>query len=299
VAAEQVHLDAKAARLAGIGFMVAGVTLFSWHDGLNKWLVGSYFAYQLFFLRSVFTGIPIAMLIWRAGGPGVLRMRHPAVLAWRCVLLFLAFSCWIGALSLVPLADIVAISMAMPIVTTAFGALLLGERVDRARWCAILAGFAGVLLVVGPSDRFPLPATMLAASGVTFYALAFVVTRRLGTSEQAETMVALQAVVNAAASGVILLLLPGRWIDPLWHDWLLFAASGLCAGFAQFLMTSAFRVAPLSVVAPFEYMGILWAILLGIVVWNQPPGPWTLVGAAVIVVSGLYLVRRDALQARA
>ena len=296
--AETIRLDGKAERLAGIAFMVAGATLFSWHDPLTKWLVGGYFASQLFFLRSLFTSIPITILIWRAGGPGKLRLRHPAVLAWRSMLLFFAFSCWIGALSLVPLADIVAVSMAMPLVTTAFGALLLGERVDGARWCAIVAGFLGVLLVVGPSDAFPLPATMLAASGVTFYALAFVVTRRLGTAEQAETMVAVQAVVNAAGAGIVLLLLPGRWIDPGLFDWGLFAASGLFAGFAQFLMTSAFRVAPLSVVAPFEYMGLLWAIVLGMAVWNQPPGPWTLVGAGVIVLAGLYLVRRDALQAR-
>jgi drug/metabolite transporter (DMT)-like permease len=242
--------------------------------------------------------VPVAILIWRAGGPGILRVRRPRVLAWRAMLLFLAFSCWIGALSQVPLADIVAVSMAMPVVTTAFGALLLGERVDRARWLAIFAGFAGVLLVVGPNDTFPLPATMLAACGVTFYALAFVVTRRIGHSEQAETMVAIQAVVNATGAGIVLLLLPDRWIDPSGHDWLLFAASGLFAGFAQFMMTSAFRSAPLSVVAPFEYIGILWAILLGILVWSQPPGPWSIAGASVIVCAGLYLVRRDALQAR-
>ena len=104
--------------------------------------------------------------------------------------------------------------------------------------------------------------------------------------------------MNAAGAGIVLLLLPGRWIDPGLFDWGLFAASGLFAGFAQFLMTSAFRVAPLSVVTPFEYMGLLWAIVLGMAVWNQPPGPWTLVGAGVIVLAGLYLVRRDALQAR-
>lgn len=296
--AETVKLEGQGARLAGIGFMLAGVTLFSWHDALNKWLVGGYFAYQLFFLRSVFTAIPIAILIRRAGGLGAIRVRRPRVLLWRGMLLFLAFSCWVGAISLVPLADIVAVSMAMPVVTTAFGALLLGEHVDRARWCAVFAGFAGVLLVVGPSDAFPLPATMLAACGVTFYALAFVVTRRIGTSEQAEAMVAVQALFNATGAGIVLLLLPGRWIDPSWFDLMLFAASGLFAGFAQFMMTSAFRIAPLSVVAPFEYMGLLWAILLGVLVWNQPPGPWTLVGAAVIVAAGLYLVRRDARSAK-
>ena len=285
-------------RLAGIGFMLGGITLFAWHDALNKWLVGGYFVYQVLFLRTLFTTLPLAILVARAGGPAVLRTARRRALLGRGFLLFLAFSCWVGALTLVPLADIVAVSMSMPVATTALGALLLKEHVDRGRWTAVAVGFAGVLLVVGPSGSFPLPATLLTLSSVTFFSLAFVMTRQLGVTERAEAMVAFQALVNGTGSGLVLLMLSHRWITPGWSDLGLFVALGFCAGFAQFLMTSAFRSAPVSVVAPFEYMSLLWAIMLGFIVWGDVPNGWTLAGAATIVGSGLYVMRREALAGR-
>ena len=279
--------------------MLVGITLFAWHDALNKWLVTGYFVYQLLFLRSVFSLAPVAVLVRRAGVRRTLATKNLRALFARSMLLFMAFSSWVAALDMVPLADMVAVGMSMPLVVTAFGALFLGERVEYRRWAAIVAGFAGVLLIVGPSGKFPLAATMLAASSVVFFGMAFVRTRRLGVTESAETMVLFQVCVNIVGSGLVLLLLPDLWLVPSTVDWGLFAATGLCAGLAQFCMTSAFRSAPLSVVAPFEYFALIWAVVLGYVIWDNIPDAWTTVGALIVVASGLYIVHREAALRRA
>ena len=274
--------------------MLVAITLFAWHDALNKWLVTAYFVYQLLFLRSVFSMIPAAILARRAGFRRTFTTRHPGKLLYRSFLLFMAFATWVAALDMVPLADMVAVGMSMPLVVTAFGAWFLGEHVDFRRWLAIFIGFAGVLLIVGPSGEFPIPATMLTLSSVVFFATAFVNTRRLGATESAETMVTFQIAFNMTGSAIVLLLLPGKWIAPDWTDWGLFAALGLFGGFAQFFMTSAFRAAPLSVVAPFEYLALVWAVVLGYVIWNDIPDLWSIAGALVVVGSGLYIVHREA-----
>jgi len=279
--------------------MLVGITLFAWHDALNKWLVTGFFVYQLLFLRSLFSLVPIFVLVGRAGVANTLAIRNVRGLLFRGFLLFMAFSTWVAALDIVQLADMVAVGMSMPLVVTAFGAWFLGEHVGARRWAAVLIGFAGVLLIVGPSGEFPLPATMLALSSVVFFAMAFVRTRRLGVTESAETMVLFQVMVNIVASGVVLLVLPEQWSAPGTLDWGLFAATGLCAGLAQFCMTSAFRAAPLSVVAPFEYMGLVWAVVLGYVIWGNFPDDWSIAGALVVVASGLYIVQREAALRRA
>ncbi len=286
-------------RMHGIAFMLVGITLFAWHDALNKWLVTAYFVYQLLLLRSVFSLVPVLVLVRRAGVRKTLKTRKFGPLLFRSFLLFMAFATWVGALDMVPLADMVAVGMAMPLVVTAFGALLLGESVDSRRWAAIFAGFFGVLLIVGPSGEFPLAATMLAMSSVVFFGMAFVRTRRLGVTESAETMVLYQVVFNCIGSGLVLLVLPGKWLMPSAVDWGLFAAVGLCAGLAQFCMTSAFRAAPLSVVAPFEYFALVWAVILGYVVWSDIPDLWSVAGALIVVASGLYTVYREAALRRA
>jgi len=286
-------------RLRGIAFMVVGVTLFAGHDALNKWLVTGYFVYQLLFLRSIFSLVPIFILVGRAGVAKTLAIRNFRALLFRGFLLFMAFSTWVAALDMVQLADMVAVGMSMPLAVTAFGAWFLGEHVGARRWVAVLVGFAGVLLIVGPSGEFPLPATMLALSSVVFFGMAFVRTRRLGVTETAETMVLFQVTVNIVASGIVLLALPEQWVAPTPVDWGLFAATGLCAGLAQFCMTSAFRAAPLSVVAPFEYMGLVWAVVLGYVIWGNLPDGWSVAGALIVVASGLYIVQREAALRRA
>ncbi len=286
-------------RLHGIAFMLVGITLFSWHDALNKWLVTAYFVYQLLLLRSVFSLLPVFVLVRRAGVRRSIRTRNLGPLLFRSFLLFMAFTTWVAALDMVPLADMVAVGMSMPLVVTAFGALLLGEHVDLRRWAAIATGFFGVLLIVGPSGEFPIAATLLALSSVIFFGMGFVRTRRLGVTESAETMVLYQVIFNIAGAGLVLVVLPGEWITPDMVDWGLFAVTGLFAGFAQFCMTSAFRVAPLSVVAPFEYFALVWAVILGYVIWDDIPDGWSVIGALVVVASGLYIVYREAALRRA
>jgi len=280
--------------MRGIAFMLVGITLFAWHDALNKWLVTGYFVYQLLFLRSIFSLVPIFVLVGRAGVAKTLMIRNFRGLLFRGFLLFMAFSAWVAALDMVQLADMVAVGMSMPLVVTAFGALFLGEAVGARRWVAVFVGFFGVLLIVGPSGQFPLPATMLSISSVVFFGMAFVRTRRLGVTESAETMVLFQVAVNILGSGAVLLVVPEQWFMPGTVDWGLFAATGLFAGLAQFCMTSAFRAAPLSVVAPFEYLSLVWALALGYIVWGNFPDGWSIAGALVVVASGLYIVHREA-----
>ncbi len=275
-----------------LGVLLMSLAAFLWvlHDAISKWVMQDYSIYQLLLLRTVFSLLPILIVVRREGE--YIRLRDARVwvclgrgcLAVACMVLFLA------ALPLMPLTDIFAIVMSAPLLISALSALILKERVTIRRWVAILIGFSAVLVMVRPGGEAISPGALLVVGSVVIYSFAMILTRRLGSTESAGAMTFYSALVFLAVG---LVAAPFSWVRPTPIGMLLMAAIGLLAGSAQYCVTQAFRIAPPSLVAPFEYTSLLWAMLFGFLVWGDVPTALVLVGATVVIISGIYVLHDE------
>lgn len=279
--------------LAGIASMCVGVLLFSVMDALIKAAAQDYGTVQIVFFRSAAALVPIALYLARTGGFGQIRTRRIGAHAFRAGFGLIAMSCFFHAFGVLPLADVVAIGFAAPIMLTALAAPLLGESVGWRRWTAVIVGFGGVVLMAKPTGEVAL-GTWIALVGTACYAFTMVSIRQMSRTETSGAIVFYFGVFSVAASGA---LAPFFWRAPDARGWALLIAIGLLGGVAQIFMTRAFARAPASVAAPFDYTAVLWATALGWWFWGEVPDAITIAGAAVVIASGLYILRREAIRA--
>jgi drug/metabolite transporter (DMT)-like permease len=274
----------------GIYNMLLAVLLFSCMDAMIKWVSAVHPVGQIIFFRNVFAFVPVFLFMRQAGGLGMLRTKRPGHHALRGIFGIASMICIFSAFALLPLAEAVALSLSGPIFLTALSVPLLGEKVGIRRWSAVIAGFIGILIMTRPGASAFQPAALLAVGGALFYALAMISIRRLGTTEPAATTVfyfTLFAVVLSTIS------LPFQWVTPDSFNLLLLVGIGLLGGFAQLAMTQAFRLAPVALIAPFDYGALVFAVLFGYVIWRDVPDPYIIVGAVIVVASGLYILHRE------
>jgi drug/metabolite transporter (DMT)-like permease len=274
----------------GVLLMSFGAFLWVLHDAISKWLMQDYSIYQILLVRTLFSLLPILIVVRREGG--YIRLRGARV--WICLgrgcLAVASFSLFLAALPQMALTDVFAIVMSAPLLISALSALVLKEPVGLRRWIAVLVGFSAVLVMVRPAgDVASTPALYVLAS-VVLYAFAMILTRRLGGTESAGAMTFYSALVFLSV-GVI--AAPFSWMQPTPIGMLLMAATGVLAGSAQYCLTEAFRIAPPSVVAPFEYTSLVWAMLFGFLVWGDVPTALVLSGAGVVIVSGIYVLHDE------
>ncbi len=279
----------------GIVCIVLAMLLFTLIDTLVKWLSArGYATWQLVFCRSLFSYIPILLLIRFQGGVRLLRTTRLRAHLLRAVVGLGALWTWFYAYRQLALADAYALGFSAPLFMTALSVPLLGERVGIHRWGAVAVGFAGVLIMVQPgSGVFDVAALWVLVSAV-LYALAMIQVRGLGATEPALTTVFYFTSLCTVASAVSLPMV-GQWPET-WLDGSLMVAVGLLGGVAQVCLAQAYRLAPVSTIAPFDYTGMVWAVLLGLAVFGEAPGWPVLVGSAVVIASGLYILRREALR---
>ena len=270
--------------------MCAAVALWVVHDAISKWLTESYSVFQVLFARSVFALIPIGLFVRKEGGLMRLKTNRLGAVLGRGVLGIASFGCFLAALPLMGLPDIFAIVMAGPLVVTALSVVLLKEHVGVRRWGAVLVGFAAVLFMIRPGGTIVLEGALLLLVSVLFYALNMISTRVIGRTESAGVMTFYANLVAMAVGGV---LVGWSWQPPTPTGWLLLATTGLIAGLAAYAMTQAFRITTPSTLAPFEYTAMVWALIIGFVVWGDLPS-WSVACAALVVVcSGLYVLHRE------
>jgi drug/metabolite transporter (DMT)-like permease len=272
----------------GIGFALLAMALFTFQDAITKWLAADYSIFQLLFMRSLLL-VPPCLAYLRIAGAS-LRPRRPGPVLLRCVLGFLAWICFFAALREMPLADVIAITFAAPLCVTALSVPLLGERVGLRRWMATVVGFAGVLIIVRPGGEMFGAAAALALLATLFYALSVIMIRDQAKSETSALLLLSGVVVNLVLSA---LAQPLVWITPDLPALGLMTVIGLAAGMGQFALIQAYRFAPAAVVAPFDYTALIWAVLLGWLLFADLPGPAVLGGAAIVVASGLYTFHRE------
>lgn len=246
---------------------------------------------EMLFFRAV-VGLPF-VAIWLSFGPGIatVRTKRPLAHLFRAVLGVGSLAMVYQGLTLLPIADAVTIGFSAPAFATLLSALLIGEKVGPHRWAAVVFGFIGVVIVARPGGE------ALSQAGIVFTLLGAlgagatsVTIRQLGASESHGSIV-FWFFVCAGTVGAIGMPLVARAHSPL--TWGLLLCGGLIGAVAQLLMTKSLKLAPVSVIAPFDYSQIIWAALLGWLIWSTAPSTNTLLGAALIVASGLYTAWRE------
>ena len=274
---------------SGIGLMVLGVFLFAVNDVLGKWLAGTYSAGQILLFRSLVASLILAPLVIRAGPATMLRVQRPGLQVLRVVFATGEVACFYIAVSALPLANAMTYYLAAPIYVTLLAALVLGERVGWRRWLAVLVGFAGVVIALQPSSITFGWAPLVALLGSILFAFLMIVTRSLrGTPDL--TMVVWQVVAALIFGAVVA---PFDWVPIDGYDGLLMGALGIVAIIAIVCVNRSLKLAPASVVVPYQYSIIVWAVIFGYAVFNEVPSVATLAGAAIIVAAGLFIFFRE------
>ncbi|ANY16268.1 DMT family transporter [Bordetella pseudohinzii] len=280
----------SAGPLAGIACVVAGIFCLTLSDAQAKWLGAHYAPIQILFLRALIASPFVLLLAVGLGGRRSLRTRHPGIHLLRGAINILSATCFYLGLSYLPLAENTAIAFAAPLFVTALSVFFLKENVDGRRWLAVAAGFAGVLVIVRPGSASFQLAALLPLVTALLYAVMMITARAIGQGEGMLTtmvyIVAGQLVCSAA-------LVPWFWDTPRLVDLPLFAGVALFSTLGLTLITQGFRIGPASVVAPFDYTGLLWATLLGWLIWNEKPEASATIGAVFIAGSGLYIAWRE------
>ncbi|WP_298814199.1 DMT family transporter [uncultured Roseibium sp.] len=274
----------------GILMMSVGVASLCVSDAIAKALTADYSPIQIIFIRN-FIALPFATLIaLRLGGRSALVSHRPIAHLLRGVLWLLAAGLFFTSFIYLGLAEATTLIFAMPVFVTAISALLLKEQVGWRRWSAVLAGFFGVLVVIRPGFGTFQMASLLPLTTAFFYALLMLSARWVDPRESVWTLMLYLVGAGALLSA---LLLPFVWVPPRLEDIWLFLGIALFGTAGITLMTQAFRFAPAAVVAPFDYTALLWATLLGWLLWEEIPDVATYVGAVIIIASGIYIVLRE------
>ena len=242
-------------------------------------------------LRFLVHAVLASAVLLPLRGRALLRTRH---LRWHALraLMFMAMTAlnfW--ALQYLQLAVTSSIAFSVPIVIALLAAPILGERLDRARWLAILAGFCGVLLIVRPWSAEFHPAILLAVANAFLYAVFLLMTRWLAAYDSTETIQFLPAL--GAAIGLAPFAL-AVWQSPAgWREWLVACLMGVLGGAGHHLLALAYRYAPATTLAPFLYQQVFYAAAFGYLVFGDVPATAVWLGASVVIASGLYLFSRE------
>jgi drug/metabolite transporter (DMT)-like permease len=294
--------------LLGIALKVASALAFTVMSTLVKLVSGRFPIGEVVFYRSFFALVPlIAWLAARSEIIDAIRTHHLKGHLKRSLAGSLAMFCGFAALSYLPLPDATALGYATPIFATTLAALVLGETVRPYRWAALGLGFAGMLVMLSPylsmapAAGFREGGRPLGAAfgllGAGFGAVASIEVRRLAQIEKTGAIV---FYFSVAAS--LFGFLAGRWygwISPAPQEAVVLVSAGIMGGIGQILLTSSYRFAPVSIIAPFDYTTLLWSMLLGFAVFDDVPEPLVLAGAALVIAAGLFVIWRERRLSRA
>ena len=281
--------------LKGIAIMVAGVALLTANDAVSKYLTESHPVGQVICLRQAATLLVIVPYVMAVTDWGALRVGSWPGQVTRGLLFVANAALIVLALSLLPLATVITIMFASPIITAAVSLPMLAERVGPQRWLAILAGFAGVLIVIRPGAAGFEWALLIAVAAAVANSLRDVMTRLLSRTETSIAILFWSTLIVMAAGAITA---PFGWqpVTPTAAAW--FVLAGVFNASAHFLLIEALRLGEAAVITPVRYTSLIWATAIGYMVWSELPDAWVFAGSAVIIASGIYMVRVEARKSR-
>ncbi|HEY6254933.1 MAG TPA: DMT family transporter [Xanthobacteraceae bacterium] len=286
--------------IKAVSLKVASALIFAVMAVQVRYLGVGYPVGQVVFFRSAFAIVPVIVIYaWRRELEAAIRMGRPFGHAGRGLTAIGGMFCNFSALARLPIVDATAISFAAPLITVAMAALLLKERVRIYRWSAVVIGFAGVLVMLVPHLDLAGSAAASAAeaigaffglSGAFFNAASVIQTRHLTKSESTSSIVFYFSLICALAG---LATAPFGWNAPSAVELAALIGIGICGGLGHIVLTESYRFAPASLIAPFDYTSMLWALVLGYLAFGELPTALGFLGGAIIVAAGLFVIWRE------
>ncbi len=275
----------------GITFVLSAMFIFATQDAITKHLAGTYSAPQILWVRFAFyTVFALAYSARKKPLRYCMRSAVPWLQVARSLLIVGEIAVFIAAVRFLNLADIHALFATFPLIVTAIAAIFLSEKVGIRRWAAVFAGFVGVLIIIRPGFEEIKPGTLLALLTALLFAIYNIMTRMVALHDDSETTTVYMAVVGVACLSV---LAPIYWIPPTGTDWMWLFCLSCTAAAGHFLLIKALEYAPASTLQPFNYTLLVFATVIGFLVFGTFPDFWTIVGASIVVASGLYTIYRE------
>lgn len=268
----------------GILLIVLATFLFASHDALSKYLSGFFPVIMVVWARYLIHTLLMAGIFLPQSGLRVLRSKRPLLQLLRALCLLSTSLLFTSALLFIPLAEATAVNFLTPVLVTALSVPLLGEQVTRGQWLAVICGFAGVLIIVHPGGELFTPAVLLPFCSALFFCFYQLLTRKLAEHDSPTTSNFFAGLCNTL---VMSALVPFFWQTPGIVHGVLMLALGACGMCAHLFLTQAFRLAAPALLAPFGYCQIVFAGLLGWLLFGHAPSLITQLGIAVICLSGL------------
>ena len=291
--------------LKSIFYLIAGVFVFSLQDVIIKWISSKYPVNEIVMIRSCFAIIPILFIAYLEGGVHLLRTKHYWGHIIRSFFMFGAYICFYLSLAALPLAETVIYFFSAPIFITILSATFLSEKVEIRSWIAVLVGFFGVVIMLRPGSKMLDPAAFLALLTAFLYAIASIITRKLGKTENGVSMAFYLAVTYIIFSTIFTLALNNiavtqkthpsfaflfrEWQLPSQGDLFLIMIIGLIAAAGFYCLAQAYRLAQPSTIAPFEYIAVPLSVIWGYIFFKDILEFQSVVGMMLIVGSGLYI----------
>jgi drug/metabolite transporter (DMT)-like permease len=275
----------------GILMIVMAMFIFACQDTVTKQLAQTYDAPQILWVRFLFFGVfAVILSSWNQPLKQVVKAHRPLLQIVRSLLIVLEISAFVLAIRVLSLAETHALFASFPLMVTAMSALILRERVGIRRWTAVLVGFSGVLIILRPGFGVFQLESLIALSAALMFSIYHVLTRIVSRNDSSNTSMLYMAVIGAA---IMTCIGPLYWIEPTPQAWRLLALLSLTGAVGHLLLIKALECAPASVLQPFNFTLLVWATLMGYIVFNNLPDMWTLIGGAVVVASGLYTIYRE------
>ena len=283
-------------QLAGILLAMGAIVLFCLMDLQAKYLGQTLHVTQIVWARYFGLFIILMVLFAPRRGLGLVRSKRP-VLQWiRSLLLLFCTVAFFLAIQFMPLADAVSISFLSPLLVTALSVPLLGEVVGKHRWGAVFVGFLGAMIIIRPGMGVMHWAAWLLLAVAFGYALYQITTRIVASQDDAIMSLFYTAFVGA---GLVTAIVPFFWRNPVETEhWLMLGALGGIGGLSHYMLIKAFEFAPVAVLAPISYTSLPWNTLFGYWVFGDLPDRWTVIGASILITTGIYILYREGVQAR-
>lgn len=277
--------------LRAILFMAVAINLFPFMNVTAKFLSVDYPTTQILWARYAGHLAFVLLMFMPRRGLSLLKASRPGVHIIRSLLMFVSTVCFFTALRWIEVPTASSINFTSPLIVTALAAPLLGEVVGARRWAAVVVGFIGALIIIRPGGGETHWAMLLVLGTAFSYAGYQIVTRKFATADPPETSITYISFVGAALAS---LALPFEWVTPhSIRDALLFALLGAIGGVGHYFVIRAFQLGEASMLSPFNYGQLIMATVLSFLVFGTFPDTWTLVGASIIVASGLYITYRE------
>src|ERR1700745_2638966 len=279
----------------GSADMVGSTVMSAGGNAVVKWQLATYPLGEVAFGRTLFAFLTVAAIVLPRAGWGVFRTRRYCEHLQPGFSPFGSMLCWFLAVSVLSLGSATAIGFAAPLLTTLLSIAILKEKVGIHRWSALIVGFVGVLIITHPGTGTLTSGALFALANAVLISTVAIAIRRMSMTESPETLTLYQmSIMTFCTAGLLTLGFQG----PHWGDALMVALAGVGNGIAQFWWTRSLSLAPPSAVVPFNYLSLVWAMILGFAVWGDVPTAGLLVGSAIVVASGLYILWRETVHRR-